>query len=465
MAGVLAEKAGVDSTVGVLPAGLKLGWSAGSMGVSMLLNGVSILILFYLVGVMQIEPALAGGIIFISKLFDVATDPVVGIWSDRLNSPRGRRRPFLLWGAVLCSFSFVLVFAGPQFGSATLTAVYALATLCLYAFAYTLYNIPYLSMPAEMTDDYHERSSIHAYRIMFVALGSFTAASIAPAIIERLGKSDPATYRVVALGIGAIMLATMLTAYFTTAKAKFTTRSVDRFSWRDELSAISGNKHFVRLIAVKFAQLTAFQSMQAAFLFFIVQQLELGFGILLYYGATLTVMMVVAAPVLVKFSRRFGKRNAYLIAAGCYAAVALSWSLAGPGEPIWAICVRAALTGVAASGNVVLAMSMLTDVINYDARKTGVRREGAFTSVYSFVEKFTAALAPLIIGLALSFASFDSTLPPSQVQGGNVPYALLFAVSWLPAVMAVIAFLILRGYRLTEADLVNVPGPLTGTAA
>lgn len=442
-----------ERLVGVLPVSLKLGWSVGSMGVSMLLNGVSILILFYLVGVMGIEPALAGAIIFVSKLFDVATDPLVGVWSDRLESPRGRRRPFLFWGAILCATSFASIFAGPQFSSEVLTALYALATLCLYAFAYTLYNIPYLSMPAEMTDDYHERSSIHAYRIMFVALGSFAAASIAPAIIEQLGKSDPAAYRTVSLGIAAIMLATMLIAYFTTASAKFTQRTVGRFDWKGELSAISGNKHFMRLIAVKFAQLTAFQSMQAAFLFFIAQQLELGFDILVYYGGTLTVMMIVAAPLLVKFSRRFGKRNAYLIAAGCYVLVALSWSFAGPGEPLWAICLRAALTGVAASGNVVLAMSMLTDVINYDARKSGVRREGAFTSVYSFVEKFTAALAPLIIGLALSLADFNSKLPPQQVQGGNVPYALLFAVSWLPAAMALIALLTLRGYKLSEADL------------
>lgn len=448
-----AQGASPATLTGVLPTSLKLGWAMGSMGVSMLLNGVSILILFYLIGVMKIEPALAGAIIFVSKLFDVATDPVVGVWSDRIESSRGRRRPFLFWGGILCAISFALIFAGPQFGSKTLTAAYALATLCLYAFAYTLYNIPYLSMPAEMTDDYHERSSIHAYRIVFVALGSFLAASVAPALIERLGKGDPATYRLVGFVIAAVMLVTMLGAYFTTARAKFTNRTVGRFDWRGELSAISGNKHFVRLIAVKFAQLTAFQSMQAAFLFFIAQRLELGFGILVYYGSTLTVMMIVAAPLLVRFSRAFGKRNAYLVAASAYVLVALSWSLAGPGEPVWAICARAALTGIAASGNVVLAMSMLTDVINQDARRTGVRREGAFTSVYSFVEKFTAALAPLIIGLALSLANFDPSLPPQQVQGGDVPTALLFAVSWLPAGMALVALLILKGYQLGEADL------------
>ena len=75
--------------------GVKLSWGIGALGVAILMNAVSVLVLFYMVSVLKIEPALAGALIFVTKLFDVLTDPVVGGWSDRLKSKASRRRPFL----------------------------------------------------------------------------------------------------------------------------------------------------------------------------------------------------------------------------------------------------------------------------------------------------------------------------------------------------------------------------------
>lgn len=446
------------ATVGKLPVSLKLGWGSGALGVAMLMNGISILIFFYLVGILKIEPALAGIIVFVSKLFDIVTDPVVGLWSDRLKSPHGRRRPFLFWGAFVSAGSFALIFTTPIFDNQWLTAGYVFAALCIYTLGYTLFNIPYMAMPAEMTDDYHERSSIHAYRIVFVSIGGFLAAAIGPAVIEWLGKTEWEAYAQVGLGCAVIILLSMLFAHASTAKARFTRRDSGMTRLVEEFHAIRKNHHFLRLIGVKFAQLTGVQATQAAFLFFLVQSLELKLDILIVYGGILTITSIIAAPLLVEFSRRFGKKQAYYIAALAYILGTLSWTLATPDEPWWGIALRAVLIGVAATGNVVLAMSMLTDIINYDSVRTGIRREGAYTALYSFVEKFTAALGPLVIGFALSLANFDTTLPPDVPQGGNVDIALLFAVSWLPAVMGVIAIWLLSGYRLTQDEITGEEG-------
>jgi len=451
-------QASTGKAEGTLPVSLKLGWGTGAFGVALLMNGISGLILLFTASILQIDPWLAGLIIFLAKLFDVVTDPIVGMWSDRLKSPRGRRRPFLLWGAVLSAASFALIFTAPQFGNQILTAFYIFMVLCLYAFAYTLYNIPYISMPAEMTDNYHERSSIHAYRMVFISLGSLIASAGVKVVLERLGKTEPESYAVVGVICAALILISMLIAYFTTASARFTegaaasTKS-NAAQMLDEINAVRSNKHFLRLIGVKFAQLMGVQTTAAAFAYFFVQSLGRDFNILATFGLTVSISTIIFAPLLVKFSKKVGKKNAYYFAGAINIIYALSWSLAVEGEPVWSIVLRGAVVGIAFSGNVVMAMSMLTDIINADAKRTGVRREGAFTALYSFVEKFTGAIGPLIVGFALSIAGFNNKLPFDVPQGGNVDTALLFSVSWLPAVFGLIAIWLLSGYKLTEEEL------------
>lgn len=448
-----------------LPVSLKLGWGSGAFGIALLMNGVTGLILLFAGSILQIDLWLAGLVIFLAKLVDVITDPVVGVWSDRFESPRGRRRPFLFWGAILGAASFALIFTAPSFENQYLTALYLFVVLSFYALAYTIYNIPFISMPAEMTDSYHERSSIHAYRMVFVSLGSLVASAGIKYTLELLGKTDQQSYVIVGLACSGLIFASLMIAYYATASARFTegrksTKS-NMSQLVEEFGAVSKNRHFLRLLGVKFAQLMGVQTSLAAFAYFFAQSLQMGFDKLAIFGVLSTAASIISAPLLVAFSKSFGKRNAYYVAAGCNILYALSWILAGPDDPLWMLHVRGIVVGIAFTGNVVMAMSMLTDIINADANRTGVRREGAFTALYSFVEKLTGAVGPLLVGFALSLAGFDKTLPFDVPQGGNVDVALLVAVAWIPAGCGLIAIWLLSGYQLNEEDVSKKPEQVT----
>lgn len=441
-----------------LPVGLKLGWASGAFGVALLMNGISGIILAFAGSMLGIDLWLAGLVIFASKIFDVVTDPIVGMWSDKHRSKKGRRRPFLTWGALLSALSFAAIFTTPVFDSQYMTAFYLFCALCLYAFGYTLYNIPYMSMPAEMTDDYHERSSIHAYRIVFVALGASVAGAGIKFALDYYGENELLSWRIIGVGCAVLIFVSLLIAYLSTASARFTEPAADtgqnKFEQlKSEFGAVMGNRHFVRLIGVKFAQLMGVQTIGAAMLYFFVQYLQSDFQTLGTFFLIVTASTIIFAPVLVKFSKIYGKKAAYYVAAGVNIIYALSWSFAVPGEPTWSILARASIVGIAFGGNVVMAMSMLTDIINEDSTRTGVRREGAFTALYSFVEKLTGAIGPLIVGIALSVVGFDKDLPFGAPQGENVDFALLLAVSWLPVIFNLIAVWLLSGYNLTEDDI------------
>ena len=152
---------GTETTevAGLMPRQIKLAWGTGALGVALMMNSIGGFILFYMVSVLKIEPALAGSLIFIAKLAGVVTDPMVGTWSDRLNTQASRRRPFLVFGAITCSAAYVMIFTTPLFSAELLRAGWVFTALLLYTAGYSLFNVPYMSMPAEMTDDYHERTS------------------------------------------------------------------------------------------------------------------------------------------------------------------------------------------------------------------------------------------------------------------------------------------------------------------
>ncbi len=312
-----------------------------------------------------------------------------------------------------------------------------------------------MAMPAEMTDSYHERSSIHGYRIWFFAIGQLLAMSGAKAALEWLGKNEWSSYAWIGTGCGIIVFVSMISCFFGTRDARQTQGGAAVQGFRADIAAIATNPHFIRLIGVKFLQLLGIASAGAAMLFFVVNSLQLRLDVFAIFGVVVTLSTIIATPYLVRLSRRLGKAETYRIAATCFALYALSWILAQPGEPIWALCLRAGIVGISASGNILLAMSMLTDIINYDARVTGVRREGAYAAFYSFIEKLTAALGPLIVGVALSSAGFDKSLPADALQSPAVRQALLLGIAYIPAATAILSILLLRGYRLNEAELEN----------
>lgn len=87
--------------------------------------------------------------------------------------------------------------------------------------------------------------------------------------------------------------------------------------------------------------------------------------------------------------------------------------------------------------------------------RAGARREGVYTSFYSFVEKFTFAFGPLIVGVAMSVAGFNEELPPEALQTPQIRQALLLGMSYIPVSMGLLSIVLLSGYKLKEEDLIS----------
>lgn len=448
----------MSENVQVLPTRLKVFWGTGAMGIAMLMNAVSFLILIYLVSVLKLDPALAGTLVFLSKIIDAISDPIVGMLSDRSKFKSGRRRPFMLVGAFLAASSFGLLFSIPEFETEAATAGYAFACLVFYTMGYTVFNVPYMAMSAEMTDGYEERTSLHGYRVAFVSLGSSIALAGAPFVLQILGQTRE-SYSTIAIALSVLIFLSLIACYLGTGKARTVERVDTSHSFLSQASLLFANRHFVTLISVKALQLIGVMSTVSVMFFFLKQYVGLDLRYLTVFGLINTAVTFAAVPILGRIAARLGKRTTYFLSAGLTAVYNLSWVWVEPapdmGDFLPGYFLRAAVSGICIAGNVMLAMSMLTDTIEYDARKTGMRREGIYAAMYSFVEKLSAALAPFLVGWVLAFAGYDKSLGPDELQSGDALFGIMFGMAYLPAIMIVLSMVVLVFYRLDKVTLHN----------
>jgi len=445
--------------------GLRIGWGIGSLGSATLLNAISLLILFYLVTILGMEPALAGLLVFLGKIYDMVTDPLMGIISDRTRSRFGRRRPWLLLGGVISAMSMVMLFTPTGLQGGALIG-YVVAGLLLYATGYTMFNVPYLAMPAEMTTDPFERSRLMSFRVVFASAGILIGAAAAPALIEWFGGGATGFARM-AWAVGAIILLATVTCFATTGSARATEQTDTRESVREQLRTAMQNRPFMVLILSKLMQLIGVASTMSALLFLVTVILKRPESSLGVFGIASTLGTIAAMPGWLSASRRFGKRNTYALAIALYLPTVLSWLLSTPDEALTWFVLRGVLTGVATGGILLMAQSMLPDSIEQDYRLTGLRREGAFSAVYSFVEKTAFAFGPLLVGSLLSAMGFDREAGADQTDSALLAIQLAAAV--IPAIMGGLSALVLTAYRLdgvpTETGTAPVaPTPKPGRA-
>ena len=241
------------SDSGRLSLSLCLTFGIGTVGTAILLNTVTTYLPALMSTVLGRSAALAGLLLSLSKLYDIGADLTIGMWSDRTRSRWGRRRPFLLAGAIVSALSFWLIFAPPALKGEQLT-LYIAAMLVLYSTGYSLFNVPYVAMPAEMTHNRQERTRILSFRTFFAAAGQILALALAAWLIQ-VGGAGAAGFRLMGGAMAGTILVTTLVSFFGTAKAVQTERTtVSGLSALKQVRLLAANRPLVLLMGTKFVQ-------------------------------------------------------------------------------------------------------------------------------------------------------------------------------------------------------------------
>lgn len=436
-----------EAAAAVLPLKTCLAWGVGTVAVAALFNSVNVLLLRYVVDYAGISAGIAGALIGASKLYDAVIDPIIGAASDRTRSRLGRRRPFLLAGAVLLAFAALALFNLPA-GALALPAF--LFALLIYATGYALFSVPYMAMPAEMTSSYHERSRLISFRVAAVAVASLLAVFVGPVLMSWAGGGQ-AGHRALSIFLAAVVLGAGSACFFGTAHASFQTdlTTPPRATWAEKLRSLAGNKPFVMLLVIKLLQLMALAVTQASMPFLFRRVLGLDDKMMGIYFLVFYATMILVQPLWVRFARRGGKRKMYILATLGYGITFLSWYFVDGSTPLIAVFARALVLGAVGGAVLLFGQSLLPDTMEWDYRRTGLRREGMLSAVYTIVEKISYALGAAVTGIILGNSGYIQGV---GVAAANQPASAITAIYWLASVIP-LGFLSLSAVALLFYDL------------
>jgi GPH family glycoside/pentoside/hexuronide:cation symporter len=424
------------------------------MPMSMLALVSNVLLMRFMTDSLGIAAALAATLFSLAKLWDAIADPIIGTLSDRIRTPWGRRLPWLLAGAVLTPLAAVLLYAVPAM-SPTATAIYMGTTMVLFATVYTVFMIPYMAMPAEITSSYHGRTQLMSARVVFSSGGSIIGLGIAPWLLATWGATRDGHLKMAsALALVGLVLGLLCVWSVRKAPRVEPTASGPHLPTLHQFRSALENRPFAWLMFAKCSYFVALAFILTTMPYFSKHVLGASDK---WLSAVLTIqtLTVIASQVLwLKLARVLGKRHAFLIAAVFYCGAIVSWWLAAPGEPFWLTALRVVVLGTGAGGVFLTTQAMLPDAIEADAHRTGHQRAGLFTGVYVFVEQVAAAVGVAAIGWFLGAMGYVQAVDGQRVaQPESAVLAIYLCVSFIPAAFVVIAMLAIRQYDIDAAAL------------
>jgi glycoside/pentoside/hexuronide:cation symporter, GPH family len=405
-----------------------------------------------------LDARLLGIALSVPRFVDALTDPIMGHISDNTRSRWGRRKPYIALGAILMAVMLVLVFTPPAALTAQGLFWYITITGALMYVAYTVFAVPYNALGYELTQDYDERTSVQAWRMVMISIKAVAAPWILKACFV-IGGWFPAGEQpvevigvfYVALGLGVlVMIGTLpILMFCREATEQVQKAKVKAF---ESIKATLSNKVFrVHLV-------TIFMVMIGVFIFgplkiylnnFYVYggDKDAAATMIGYSGSLQAIFGFLSIPLITWLSKRIGKKATYsggIIASGLI--FPFSWFVYTPDMPYLQLIIPI-LTAPAITCCWVLNPSITADICDHDELQTGQRREGMFGAVWGFAFKAGISGISLVMGVMIAWTGFaadittqsDETIfrmrllmvviPLIFLAGGGLYFALCFPLT------------------------------------
>ncbi|MEO6827005.1 MAG: MFS transporter [Microbacteriaceae bacterium] len=447
----------MSTTEAVLARPTIIRYAIGSLGTGGFATLPGLVLVYYLTDTLGVAALAAGVLVTIAKIWDVIIDPVIGSLSDRDLAKRGTRRRAMILGAVTLPAFFILTFAVPAGTAPWAAGVWVLLAFLLTATAFSLFQVPYIALPAELASGYDQRTRLLTWRVVVLALAILLFGGGGPAL-RGLGDGNPYRgYLLMAVVAGLVIGAGLLYSSFV-APRDFPARAVAvpsvsiRANYAAGINALQVSQPFRALLLTFLLQGLATGVMLAGANYVATWVLHSEAAVTFLFIALIAPALIVT-PVWGVIARRIGKERGFVFASVLFGAAALSMVglLWAPG--VW-VYIPVAFAGAAYAGMQSLPMAMLPDVISNDALRHGPGRAGIFGGMWTAGETTGMALGATVLTLVLAVTGYVAHTGSTTItQSSTSIVGIILSFSLLPGVIIAASLIPLARYRLRKEDI------------
>lgn len=447
-----------------LPIKEKLAYGLGDFASSMFWKLFSMFLLFFYTDVFGISAAAVGTMFLVTRVWDAANDPIMGIISDRTSTRWGKFRPFLLWVAVPFGLMGLLTFTTPDF-SDTGKLIYAYVTYTLMMMVYTAINVPYGSLMGVMSVNGDQRTSLASWRFIGAFSGGLFVTATANSLVEYFseGRSEAIGFQYT-VAIYAVVAAVLFILVFLGTKERVIPEKEKSGSMKEDLKDLMNNRPWFIMLGANISTLIFISMRDGSILFYF--KYIVGSQVVNLFGtsyewssnalssaymsiwlATNIIGVIIAKPL----SARFGKKNTFILSSLTSAAFSILFFFVSA-DQIFAIYGLNILLGISSGIVLPLGWSMYADIADYSEWKTGRRATGLVFSSGSMSQKFGWTIGGALSGWMLSAFGFE----PNVEQTETAILGIRLMISIIAGLGAFMAFLFIRYYKLDEEMMSKV---------
>ncbi len=437
-----------------LSIGVKAGYGVCDFGGNLFFTATAFVLMNYITDTMGLAAGLAGTALFIGRVWDAFYDPILGYFSDRTKTRMGRRRPYMLAGAIPLFVAMVVMFTNPSFFkegmSQTSLFVFTTIVYILLCTAYSTVNIPYSSLSPELTDDYHERTSLNGFRFGFAAIGTLVGAGAAWPIVGLM-KDKNMGFVLLGIVYGGIMLVTALITIITVKEPEDLKPAKSR-GFIETYIEVFKNGPYLLVLATYVLHIIAITIVSGVAVYYFDYVLAARQAIDSKAQTTLAMLILIGTafvfiPISVFLSKRVGKKIVYSLGFIIIAAVLMVLFAYGHRMPVSFTLGMMCVMGTGFGFTYALPYAIVADAIEYDYMRTGERREGSFFGIWTWGLKLGQALAALSMGWILQSMGYIKEALP---QSPSAELGIRLLLGPIPAAVFILAAIVLYFYPITE---------------
>jgi GPH family glycoside/pentoside/hexuronide:cation symporter len=436
-----------------LPWREKISYGIADMGFNFYWANIATFLLFFYTDVFGISAAAAASMMFVVKLINAFTDPLIGALADRTNSRHGKFRPYLVWMALPLACAALLTYTTPDL-SGNGKLAWAYGTYLLMMVCYTAVNIPYNALSGVMSGDPQERSTINGLRFVFAFVGGTLVTAATPVLVAWLGAGNERRGWQLTMLVWGVAATVMFVITFLNTRERIAPIAAAPSNVAQDIRDLTQNRPWVVLffLALIIMVTITLRTSTAAYYFkYIVGRPDLiksfvpAYMVAAAVGASL-------APVLTRF---VDKKRLMMMLMSLTALLSSAFFFV-PADQVEVMFGLQIALGLVLGPKSPLAFSMYADTADYNEWRTGRRATAMTFAAATFSQKLGTALAVAVIGALFTALGYV----PNAAQTSGSQAGIVWLMSFIPAAFAVLAVAVMAFYNLDNKRLAAIQSDL-----